>query len=576
MKTLKRISVSALALTMVFQLAGCNKENEQGTSTTTTTAPLHDGTYTANVSGYGGEMNVEVAINDGKISSVTPLSHHETLPVYNRAVKVLEDRFIEENKANIDTCTGATFTSLALKNAVNDCIEQAGGEKEEIKMDQREWGTDALVDMDTTTQLVIVGGGPAGLSAAIDAKEAGIEVIDLEKLDILGGNGKFDMLIFDMPNSKAQKDAGITYTKDEFIAKKEGKVTDSKERVEVWAQQACELDEWFRKQGANLDYVYDNTCHMAKQDAYAGEEILSALEEKVKELGVDVRTGTKVIDLIMEDGKASGVIVANKEGTYKIHSDAVIIASGGFAWNKELLKKYKPGSEKLQTSNQIGATGDMIPVLEGIDAKFEDMDNLKIFNPMLVRNRELTGARGDGFLFVNGEGKRFMAENEKDALKKGLTIKDQAKGVYYVYDTPLYESHYRVQKHNKLGYHEKADSIQELAEKIKVDPETLKKTIDDYNAAVRGEMEDPFREELPSREFDTEHPVYAARIESAVHMTKGGVLANEKAEVIGNDGKVIPGLYAAGEVTATSGIFKEAFIWGRVAGKEASAYIKEN
>ncbi len=103
---------------------------------------------------------------------------------------------------------------------------------------------------------------------------------------------------------------------------------------------------------------------MAEADAYAGAHIQDGMEKKIKELGIDVRTRTKGLDLIMKDGKVAGVKVQNKNNFYDINAKAVILATGGFSANKELLKKYDPGSEVFQTSNQLGATGDFIPVFE--------------------------------------------------------------------------------------------------------------------------------------------------------------------------------------------------------------------
>lgn len=583
MKSKRKLLITLLSIFIlsIFFVACSDKDKPENSESIETGVSesanntLKDGTYKSTAPGYGGELEVEIKIEDGKLTELDVLNHQETSPVFTRALPVAKDRIIEAQSPEVDSVSGATFTSFAIKKATGVALNEAGANFKEVTIETQGQETQDADFEDEKSDLVIVGGGPAGLSAAIEAKEAGVNVILLEKLDILSGNGKFDMLIFDLLNSKPQNEDGVEYSIEEFKEKKKNNVQDSDERLDAWAKGAYELDEWFRSMDINLNYYYDEVTHMAEDDAYAGEHIQDNLEKKVNDLDIDVRTGSEVTDLIIENGIVKGVSVKTKEGTYNINSNAVIVATGGFSHNKELLQKYHPGSEKLMTSNQMGATGDLIPFFDKNDIGLNNMDELKIFTPAMVKNRELTGARGDGFLFINNEGNRFIAENEEDELKLGLSILDQEdEQVFYVYDQPLYESFYRVQKHNKLGYHTKADSLEELAKELGINEKNLIKTVAEYNKAVRGEAKDGFRNEMPDREFDLTGPVYGVQIQSAVHMTKGGVTANEKAEALDKNGKTVEGLYAAGEVTATSGIYKEAFIFGRIAGKEASKFIK--
>ncbi|WP_034601283.1 FAD-binding protein [Clostridiisalibacter paucivorans] len=574
----KRLLIFALLsmVLMVSTLIGCGNETATDSSSVEEeNQDLNDGIYEGIGQGYGGELKLEVSVENNEIKDMEIISHRETSPVFTRTLPIAKQRILEAQSPIVDNVSGATYSSYAIKSAVGEAMKKAGKDFGEIRIDTQGPEVQSKELENETTQLVIVGAGPAGISSAIEAAESGVEdVILLEKLDILSGNGKFDMLIFDLINSKVQREDGLEFTVEDFIKSKEGKVMDSPERIEAWAKGAYELDEWFRDMGINLNYYYDEKTHMAEEDEYAGEHIHDKLEEKIKELDIDVRTGNKGTDLIIEDGKATGVKVQCKEGTYDIYADAVVIATGGFSNNKELLAKYKPGVENLMTSNQMGTTGDFIPVFEKYNFKIANMDDMKIFNPAMVKNRELTGARGDGFLFVNEEGDRFIAENEKDELKLGLEILRQPnKKVFYIYDQPLAESFYRLEKHNKLDYHIKADTLEELAEKLEINSENLLDTVEMYNKAVAGEIEDSFRDEPCERPFAAEGPYYGVQIQSAIHMTKGGVVANEKTQVLDTNNQVIEGLYAAGEVTATSGIFKEAFIFGRISGQEAAKYI---
>ena len=540
-------------------LAGC--------STTNKGAKTSQGTG----HGYGGEIKVELSTEDGKITNINVVSNHETSVVYDRALPILTERIIEAQSPVVDSVSGATFTSFGVKKAVAEAMKEAGIGEYEISFDTQGPAVEKKDLEEVKTQLVVVGGGPAGLSAAIEAKQNGVEeVIVIEKLDILSGNGKFDMNFYDLINSEAQKANGIEDSAEALVAdlRAEG-AWDTDERLMAQAEGEMELDQWLRAMGINLNYNYGGRGHMAEADAYAGEHIQAKMEEKVNELGIDVRTGTKGLDLIMENGKATGVKVECKEGTYDIKAEAVIMATGGFSNNKELLAKYAPGTERLETSNQMGTTGDFIPVFEANDIKLEKMDNIRIFPNIISGRRDLTG--GGSTIYVNKNGERFIDET-KGGLTLGNAVLDQEGGAFYIYDQDLYEKSYRLQKHNNLGYHVQADTLEELAEKLGINAENLVKTVETANKAVDGEIADPFREKALGDKID-KGPYYGVKFEAGVHMTKGGVAANEKAEVLNNDDQVIEGLYAAGEVANSSAAYSASVVFGRISGEEAAKYI---
>lgn len=563
----------------VMLLAGCEKTSSEGVEKEAgqdaETIELKDGTYDAAAQGYGGELELEVLVESGEIKDIDVLKHEESLPVYSRAFPVIKERILEEQSPDVDTVSAATFTSHAVKTAVADALKDAGHDFGEIEFSAEPKETTKKELEDAKTQLVIVGGGPAGLSSAISAKQAGVEdVILIEKLDILSGNGKFDMNFFDMINSKAQKEAGQEISVDDFIEMKE-EVKDSDERVKAWAEENFRIDEWLRDMDIELNYAYGDTNHMAEEDEYAGDHIQEHLEKTAYDLGVDIRTGTKGLDLIMDGDKAVGVKVENKEGYYNINADAVIVATGGFSANDELLAEYIPGAEEVETSNQMGATGDFIEVFKKHDLKMDHMDDLSVFKTIITNRRDLTGG-ADDFILVNKAGERFIDENGS-GLEFAQTILDQEGGkAYYLYDQEAYESFYRLQKHVALGYHTQADSLEELAEAFDINSDQLKKTIEEYNEVVEQGKEDPFRgDDISDRTFAEEGPYYGAPVESAIHMTKGGVVANEKTQILNNSNEPVEGLYAAGEVTDTSGAYSASVIFGRLSGEEAGKYILE-
>lgn len=567
MKRFKLLSL-ILAATMSLTIVGCTAKDESERAT----GKAKDGVYQGTGSGYGGKLTLEVETEGNAIKDIRLVEEHETAPVMNRAFPVIKERIMEAQSPVVDSVSGATFSSFAVKKAVAEAMKEAGKDFGEITMTTQGPAVEKKELEEVKTQLVVVGGGPAGLSAAIEAKQNGVEdIIVVEKLDILSGNGKFDMNFYDLINSQAQRDNGVEDSPEALAAdlKEEG-AWDTDERLMAQAEGSAELDLWLREMGIELNYNYGGRNHMAEADAYAGEEIQDKMEAKVNELGIDVRTGTKGLDLIMEDGKAVGVKVESKEGTYDIKADAVIMATGGFSNNKELLAKYAPGTEKLQTSNQMGTTGDFVSVFEENEIQLGHMDTIRIFPTIISNRRDLTG--GGSTIFVNKNGERFIDET-KGGLELGSAILEQEGGkAYYIYDQQLFDASYRLQKHNALGYHTSADTLEELAEKMGINAENLVKTVEETNKAVDGETVDQFRQKALGKKIE-KGPFYAVQIESAVHMTKGGVVANEKAEILNTDNEVIPGLYAAGEVADSSAAYSASVVFGRISGEEAAKYI---
>ena len=529
--------------------------------------------------GFSGKIKVDVVTNGEKIEDIKIVSNSETSHIISRAFPILKERILKAQSPIVDSVSGASYTSFGVKKAVAEALKANGKDFGRIRFNTKAPEQPVANLEAVNTDLVIIGGGPAGLAAAISAREAGLKnIILIEKLDILSGNGKYDMNFYDLINSEAQKANGINDSVEALIADNSNPL-DTPERIRAQAEGAFVLDKWLRSFGVNLNYNYGKRGHMAEADAYAGAHIQDGMEKKVKELGIDVRTGTKGLDLIMKDGKAVGVKVQNRNNFYDINAKAVILATGGFSANKELLKKYVPGSEVFQTSNQLGATGDFIPVFEKNNIKTANLEVLNIFPFIIRQTRDLTGG-GDGFILVNKEGKRFTSESITYATRFSTAQKILAQpdsAAFYIYDQKLYDSSYRLQKHTAQGLHTKANTIDELADKLGIDKDNLKETVKEFNMAVRGEIKDPFREKPTKKEFMSEGPYYGVQVESAVHMTRGGVVADEKTQVYYENGKVVKGLYAAGEVAnSNSGAYSAAVIFGRIAGEEATKYINNN
>lgn len=580
------LSAAAIGLTAC---SGANKGETSGAETTAaaateatsaeTTSSAGAQTYDVKANGYGGEVNLKVTVENGTVTGIELGENHESKVVIDRAFPVIRDRIVDAGTPVVDSVSGATFSSYAVKSAVADALAQAGVEVEKISMTTTGPEKEAVTLEDVNADILVVGGGPSGLAAAITAKAAkpDANIILVEKMDILSGNGKFDMNFYDLINSEAQKAAGNekwTVNQVENFIEAKSAAGDTPERVKVWAEQEDELDAWLRSMGVELNYNYGAMNHMAEEDQYAGEVIQAGMEAHANELGIDIRTGTKGTDLVMEDGRCVGVTVTNNDNeSYTIHAQSTIIATGGFCSSKELLAEYAPGYEVLNTSNQLGTTGDFVKVFEKNGFKMEQMDNVRVFPNIIVPNRDLTGG-ADLSILVNKEGNRFIDEN-KGGLELGTTIKAQPdSAVYTITDQTGYDSFYRIRKHVNLGYYAKGETLAELADALKIDAAQLEKTVADFNVAAEAGENDALTGEPAERPFDANGPYYGVRIEAANHMTKGGVSCNEKAQVLYEDGNPVEGLYASGEVTWQSGGYSQSVAFGRVAGQQAAENLK--
>lgn len=576
MRKCSRALAAVLSVGMLLSLAGCGGSSSSETVSSSNSAAAVpagsvSGSYEGTAPSYDRNLTVTVTFTEGRITGLELGENHDTSAVISRAFPILQERILEAGSPVVDSVSGATFSSYGVKAAVADAMAQAGLEAPSIT-----FATNSGVEYAPTTlenaecDIVVIGGGPAGLAAAVVAKQTNpdLNVIVVEKLDILGGNGKLDMNFYDLFGSKAQEEAGIEYTVEDFI-NNYANAGDTAERIRVWAEEEFTTDAWLREMGTELNYTYGMGNHMVDADTYAGETIMDNMEKTAYALGVDIRTGTAGLDFVWDGDRVAGVSVqTNHNESYDILAKKTIVATGGFCNNKELLAQYAPGYEALATSNMMGTTGDFVPVFEENDMLLQNMGTVRAFPYILKLRRDLTSS-GQAFVLVNGSGERFLNETAAAGLELGTAILEQDAS-WMVIDSKGLETDGRLRKQTGNGYWLEADSVEELAGLMGVPADALQASIDDYNGAYNGTA-DAFGV-TPKTTIDN-GPYFAVQVQTADHMTKGGLGCDEYAQALYSDGTVVPDLYGAGEVTYQSGGYSQSVCFGKIAGRNAANAI---
>ena len=444
-----------------------------------------------------------------------------------------------------------------------------------------------------TTDVVVVGGGGAGLSAAIAAKEKGANVVLVEKMLMLGGNTNYATAGINAANTKLQKKLGIEDNAELFYndTMKGGKNVNNPELVKKLTADSANIIDWLTERGADLSEVVFTGGQSAKRThrpaggQAVGPVIVDALAETAEKDGIDVRTESEVTKLIKTGDKVTGVEVKHKGETYNITAKAVVMATGGFGANAKMVAEYKPSLEGFGSTNSPAITGDGIKMVKAVGGDLVDMTEIQT-HPTVVHKKTamITEAvRGEGAILVNREGKRFVSELETRDVVSKAELEQTGKSAFLVFDQEVREKLGAINGYVRKGFTVEGATVEELAGKIGVDPKGLVETMAKYNGYVKaGEDKDFGKTALP-REL-VKAPFYAIEVSPAVHHTMGGVRINTNAEVLTADGKVIPGLFAAGEITGGvhganrigGNAVTDITVYGKTAGENAADFAKSS
>ena len=629
-------SVSALAMAAVIAVSlfgyGCGAK-----SASTSSDAGVSGDFTATAKGFGGDVSVTLTLTDGAITGCTAEGKDETEGVGSQAIAKMPGEIAESGSIAVDGVSGATITSTAIKEAAAAALTAAGLNPDDYKtaVEKDAAAEDSTVDAD----VVVVGAGGAGMTAAITAAAEGKSVVILESQSMVGGNSvratggmNAGKTVYQDENEfgesagveKTLKTAAEKYADNETITALAktvseqwaayqanptgyfdsvelmeldtmigGKGINDPELVETLCANSADAIDWLDEHGITLHNVSSfggasvkrihRPVNAEGKTVSVGSYMIPLLQENCEKAGVKMMLDTTATDILTDaNGAAVGVKATGASGeTVTVNAKAVVLATGGFGANLDMVVKYKPELKGFMTTNAPGIQGQGIEMAQAIGAATVDMDQIQIHPTVEANTAALIteGLRGDGAILINEEGQRFIDEVGTRDVVSAAEIAQTGSYSWLVVDQAMADASSVIQGYIKKGYTVTGSTYEELGKAMGVDAAAFAETMEKWNGYVEAKNDPDFGRTSFANPLNTA-PYYAVKVTAGVHHTMGGLKINANTEVLNEKGEVIPGLFAAGEVTGGvhganrlgGNAVADFTVFGRIAGAAASDY----
>ena len=629
-------SVSALAMAAVIAVSlfgyGCGAK-----SASTSSDAGVSGDFTATAKGFGGDVSVTLTLTDGAITGCTAEGKDETQGVGSEAIAKMPGEIAESGSIAVDGVSGATITSTAIKEAAAAALTAAGLNPDDYKtaVENDAAAEDSTVDAD----VVVVGAGGAGMTAAITAAAEGKSVVILESQSMVGGNSvratggmNAGKTVYQDENEfgesagveKTLKTAAEKYADNETITALAktvseqwaayqanptgyfdsvelmeldtmigGKGINDPELVETLCANSADAIDWLDEHGITLHNVSSfggasvkrihRPVNAEGKTVSVGSYMIPLLQENCEKAGVKMMLDTTATEILTDaNGAAVGVKATGASGeTVTVNAKAVVLATGGFGANLDMVVKYKPELKGFMTTNAPGIQGQGIEMAQAIGAATVDMDQIQIHPTVEANTAALIteGLRGDGAILINEEGQRFIDEVGTRDVVSAAEIAQTGSYSWLVVDQAMVDASSVIQGYIKKGYTVTGATYEELGKAMGVDAAAFAETMEKWNGYVEAKNDPDFGRTSFANPLNTA-PYYAVKVTAGVHHTMGGLKINANTEVLNEKGEVIPGLFAAGEVTGGvhganrlgGNAVADFTVFGRIAGAAASDY----
>jgi len=629
-------SVSALAMAAVIAVSlfgyGCGAKP----ASTSSDAGV-SGDFTGTAKGFGGDVSVTLTLTDGVITGCTAEGKDETEGVGSQAIAKMPGEIAESGSIAVDGVSGATVTSTAIKEAAAAALTAAGLNPDDYKtaVENDAAAEDSTVDAD----VVVVGAGGAGMTAAITAAAEGKSVVILESQSMVGGNSvratggmNAGKTVYQDENEfgesagveKTLKTAAEKYADNETITALAktvseqwaayqanptgyfdsvelmeldtmigGKGINDPELVETLCANSADAIDWLDEHGITLHNVSSfggasvkrihRPVNAEGKTVSVGSYMIPLLQENCEKAGVKMMLDTTATEILTDaNGAAVGVKATGASGeTVTVNAKAVVLATGGFGANLDMVVKYKPELKGFMTTNAPGIQGQGIEMAQAIGAATVDMDQIQIHPTVEANTAALIteGLRGDGAILINEEGQRFIDEVGTRDVVSAAEIAQTGSYSWLVVDQAMADASSVIQGYIKKGYTVTGATYEELGKAMGVDAAAFAETMEKWNGYVEAKNDPDFGRTSFANPLNTA-PYYAVKVTAGVHHTMGGLKINANTEVLNEKGEVIPGLFAAGEVTGGvhganrlgGNAVADFTVFGRIAGAAASDY----